>query len=117
MEIDRKRTLRAASFAVVVVMLTAICVGLAAMVAITTQGAKQADGAARAYFYRMAWLSLALLALSVIVLVWVVIHHVSGRLGRKSPHPPTEYVDAWALAGKRFKLEEDEEDSDQQEPT
>lgn len=115
MEIDRQRTLHAASFAVVTVTLTAVCAGLVAMIVITTRGAKEAEGARGHYFYRMAWLSLALLALSIVVLVWMVIHHVSGRLGRKSSRPPTQHVNAWALAGKRFKLEED---SDQhQEPS
>ncbi len=113
MEIDRQSTLHAVSFAIVVVTLIAICAGLAVMIVITTRGAKEAEGAMEHYFYRMAWLSLALLALSIVVLVWVVIHHVSGRLGRKSSRPPTQHVDAWALAGKRFKLEEDSDQQDE----
>ena len=115
MEIDRQGTLHAASFAIVMVTLTAVCAGLVAMLVITIQGAKEAQGATEDYFYHMAWLSLAMLALSIVVLVWMVIHRVSGRLGRRSPRQPTEHVDAWALAGKRFKLEEDADQ--EEEPT
>ena len=117
MEVDRQRTLHAASFAIVVVTLVAICAGLAAMIVITTRGAREAaEGPKESYYYRMAWLSLALLALTVIVFVWVIIHHISGRLARKSPRQTTAHVDAWALAGKRFKLEEDEDSDEEEEP-
>lgn len=112
MEIDPQRTLHAASFAIVVVTLTAVCAGLVAIIVITTQGAKASEGAVKNYFYHMAWLSLAMLALNIIVLVWMVVHRVSRHLGRRSARKATEHVDAWALAGKRFKLEED---SDEQE--
>lgn len=114
MEIERQGTLHAASFAVVMVVLTVVCAGLVAMIVITTQGAKGAVGARKDYFHHMAWLSLALLALNIFVLAWMVIHRVSRRLVRRSPRQTTEHVDAWALAGKRFKLEEDADE--QEEP-
>ena len=113
MEIDRQRTLHAASFAVVMVTLTAVCAGLVAMIVITTKGAKGSEGATKDYFYHMAWLSLAMLALNILVLAWMAIHRVSGRLGRRSARQATEHVDAWALAGKRFKLEEDADQQDE----
>jgi len=112
MEIDRQGTLHAASFTIVTVTLTAVCAGLVAIIVITTQGARESEGAVKDYFYYMAWLSLALLALSIIVLVWMVIHRVSRHIGRRSARKATEHVDAWALAGKRFKLDED---ADEQE--
>lgn len=138
MEIDRQGTLHAVSFVVVIVVLTAVCAGLVTMIVMSTQrareaqvargavgaeeveganktvGAKVPGGAKENYYYHMAWLSLALLALTILVLVWMVIHHVSRRLGRRSPRRTTEHVDAWALAGKRFKLEEDADE--QEEP-
>lgn len=113
MEIDRQRTLHVASFTIVMVTLTAVCAGLVAMIVIATQGAKGTEGVTKNYYYHMAWLSLALLALNVLVLVWMVIHRISGRLGRRSPRQVTEHVDAWAVAGKRFKLEEDPDEQDE----
>lgn len=113
MEIDRQRTLHAASFAIVMVTLTVVCAGLVAMIVITTKGAKGSEGAAKNYFYHMAWLSLAMLALNILVLAWMVIHRVSGHLGRRSPRQTTEHIDAWALAGKRFKLEDDADQQDE----
>ena len=107
MEIDRERTLHAASFAIVMVTLMTVCAGLVAIIVITTQGANESEGPTQTYFYHMAWLSLAMLALNILVLMWMVIHRVSRRMGRRSPRQPTEHIDAWALAGKRFKLEED----------
>ena len=112
MEVDRKYTLQAVSWAIVTVMLVVICAGLVVMLAMTVRGAMRSDGATAQYYGRMAWLSLALLALNVVLLAWVVIHYVSGRLARKSSRRPTKYVDAWAIAGQRFKLDEEAEEQE-----
>ncbi|MBI5724117.1 MAG: hypothetical protein HZA50_09185 [Planctomycetes bacterium] len=67
---------------------------------------------------RMAWLTISLGGLILILLVWMAIRLIKFRfvisIERGSK---TEYQDAWALAGRRFKVEEGGEDrSDQPGP-
>jgi hypothetical protein len=104
MTIQQARRSRTANFVVVVALLGLIVVGLAVLFAATAQGAgKAASPATQKYLVRLAWLSFALLATTLLLLSWVVAHYVLSRL-RPEGHPPTPYVDAWALAGKRLKV-------------
>ena len=46
----------------------------------------------------------------VVVFVWLVVRRVSVRMRqRRRPAEPTPYLDAWALAGQRFKLSPEDE--------
>jgi hypothetical protein len=120
MEIGSERTARSVSFGLVIVGQVAIAAGLVAMLVITIRGAAEIpDPAVRKLLLRLAWLSLVLLLLILLTMVWAVIRHIRYRLGPARPFKPTPYVNAWELAGKRFKLEEDdreEEDSDPWDP-
>jgi hypothetical protein len=107
------------SFVFVVVGLGALSAGLVAMLAITTQGVLSIpDLPTRKLLLRLAWLSLLLLCVTLLLLVWAILRHVRYRLHSGPPWKPSTYVNAWELAGKRFKLEDqnDEGQPDDEAP-
>ena len=114
MAIEPNTTSRSASFVVVIVGLTVICVGLGAMMFITIEAATAVkDQAARKLLARLAWMSLVLLCLALIMTVWVLLRYVRHRMrDTERPPEPSTYVNAWELAGKRFQLNEDNEPED-----
>jgi len=114
MEMRDDTTARSASFGIVVVGLVAISAGLVAMLVITTQAAfRTTDPAARKLLARLAWLSLALLCLAVVMVIWCVLRRIRYHVRSQRLPKSSEYVNAWELAGKRFKLpDEPEDDSD-----
>ena len=66
---------------------------------------------------QLAWLALVLLGLTLVVLLWAIMRFARSRMRFRRGKIHTPYVDAWALAGKRFSLDGDpsEEDEDEQE--
>ncbi len=114
MAIETNITSRSVSFILVIVLLTAICVGQGAMMFITIEAATAAnDQADRNVFARLAWMSLVLLCLSLIMTFWVLLRYVRQRMrDTQPPHEPSKYINAWELAGKRFQLNEDNEPED-----
>jgi hypothetical protein len=135
MELDPGKPARSASFAFVVLGLVAICAGLGAMLYVTTSAAgglsqfglgsagpeaapsassSPASGVGdvvivRKLLLRLAWGSLTLLCVSLVLLVWAILRHIRQALAPTAPLPPSEYVNAWELAGKRFQLPQDED--------
>lgn len=63
------------------------------------------------FLARLAWVSAALMGVTLLVLFWVVIHFILGRAKQVSHHR-TQYVDAWRLAGQRVKPIDDDELND-----
>jgi len=101
------------SLTILAVVLVAIAAGLAGLVALSIGAAgATGDAEARRLFIWMAGLSVALLGLTLVVLFWTAARWVRSRLRRPGTHGPTPYVDAWALAGKRFTLPEEEAEDD-----
>jgi hypothetical protein len=112
MELDPDKPVRSASFAFVVLGLVAICAGLGAMLYVTTTAVGAvADEATRKLLLRLAWGSLTLLCVALVLLVWAVLRHIRHAVAGSPPLPQSQYVNAWELAGKRFQLpEEDDQD-------
>ena len=61
---------------------------------------------------KIAWLAASIISFDAILLLLSLSRFLRSRLTSNSSSKPTEYVDAWAEAGARVKLEDDE-DSDQ----
>jgi len=115
MEIDRRRKFRAVNFTIAVVGLAMIAAGLVVMIVITAGQAGQADQQVRKALARLALLSMALLGLTVVVLVWIVLHNVLERISLRKQQSTTPYVDAWTEAGRRLELtDEDQPDTDEE---
>jgi hypothetical protein len=111
MELDPDKPARSASFAFVVLGLVAICAGLGAMLYVTTTAVVGiTDEPTRKLLLRLAWGSLTLLCVALVLLVWAVLRHIRHAVTGSPPLPPSEYVNAWELAGKRFQLPEEDED-------
>jgi len=116
MEIGPDRTVRSLSFLFVAVGLVLICAGLGAMLFLAVSAAHQAaDLPTKKLLIRMAWISLVLLLLSLLLLVAAAFRHARYRLEAQQPTRPTPHVDAWAEAGRRFKLPDDEPREDRQD--
>ncbi len=106
MAINRPSVFRSIDFAVVVISLVVIGTALGCLVFITTgHAAAEPDPNVRRYLARLSWIALTLLLFVVVVFVWMVVRYVSLRMRQRSKlAEPTTYLDAWTLAGKRFKL-------------
>ena len=103
------------SFGGVAAGLVALAAGLVAMLVITMRAASSmADPAAKKLLVRLAWLSLVLLSLNLLMLLWCILRYIRYRIHMQPPIKPSTYVNAWELAGKRFQLE-DEGDPDEDE--
>jgi hypothetical protein len=99
-----------------VILLILIAAGCAATLTISArEGAALAAGNPhRKIFVRIAVFSTASLGLTMVLLVWAAMRYASNRLAVRGPHVPTEYVNAWAVAGQRLQLDdEDEEDEEE----
>lgn len=64
----------------------------------------------KGYLARLAWVCVVVAAMTAVALIWVVMRFLSFRLTGGDKRTPTEHVDAWKLAGQRFKLTEEDED-------
>jgi membrane protein implicated in regulation of membrane protease activity len=111
MAINRPSTLRSIDFAIAAISLAVIGTSLGCLVFIAIGHASTAsEPAVRRYLLRLAWISLTLLLFVVLVFAWLVVRRVSARMRERRRTPqPTPYLDAWALAGQRFKLSEEDE--------
>lgn len=115
MEKEPLGTLRRINFAVLVIGLTALAGMLGTLLAILTQAAgTTGDPHTRAFLARLAWACAAVLALTLVLLAWVLARYVAYRIGPGRKARRTKYVDAWALAGKRLKPPPEDEDDDQE---
>ena len=108
----RRRTFNAILVATTLVVLA---VGLTVQIGLAGRAvAEVATPAAKAPVRRMAQLALGLLAFDLLALFWLGIRVLTGA--RRSPHGPrrTRYVDAWAEAGQRIQVP-DEDETEQSE--
>ena len=114
MEIDGTRASRLANFIISVVLLTVMVGGLVFLIVAATEAAGNAgvDADTRKYWGRLAYVALILLALVIVVLFWTVVHFVARRNRGRQSHAPTPYVDAWAVAGRRFRLPAERDDAE-----
>lgn len=100
--------------AVLIVALAAIVGGVTYLMLSSLQAAAHvADPLTKRILVRLAWVALLLLALAVILLVWAIMRLIRSRISFRRSHSRAPYVDAWALAGQRVQL--DEEDMPEQE--
>jgi len=117
METEPVKALRRINFLVLIISLGTVAAMLGALLAVLTQAMAGADPSTKTFLARMAWAVLAVLAGTLVLLVWVMTRYIAYRLRPRETRKPTEYVDAWALAGKRFKLQDEpQQDQDEEGP-
>ncbi len=109
MEVTDHQKSEIVSFTILIVSLGAIGLGLAALTFMATRQIEAvSDTEMRRFLARLAWLSFVLLAVTLVVLFWTVTRLLRVPMRSEGPLEATPYVDAWALAGKRFKLDQTE---------
>jgi len=103
------------SLGILILSLTVLACALGILTLLTARAANATDDIeVRRFVGRLAWFSLALLGFTIVLLFWSVVRGFRSRIHQRRGRARTPYVDAWALAGKRFKLEE-HPDEDPQE--
>ena len=103
---DRTRN-QSVSLAILIISLVVLVSGLGVLTLLTARAAGGAeDVLVRRFVGRLAWFSLALLGLTAVLLFWSVVRLFRSRVPPRRGRIRTPYVNAWELAGKRFKLEE-----------
>ena len=113
MEVRRHSTARIVSSVIVTLLLAAMAAGLLYVFLKAADAAAGADERTRADLGRLAWLGMALLSISAVLLFGSLVRTLRFCLRKQAPREPTPYVDAWAEAGRRIKLPDDEEESEQ----
>ncbi len=111
---DMCRRRREMNLALVIAFLVIICFGLGALAALALRGAEAFDNNPdqQRMLARLAWLSVAMLLGTMVLLVWAVMRFARGRVFREDQEarrPKEEHIDAWAEAGRRFQLAPDDE--------
>jgi len=86
-----------------------MCVGLEVLVILSAAKAESASGPERKYFAWASWVALVLGGATFVVLVWVILHRIRTRFRPPSERTHTEHINAWQIAGQRFRLEEGED--------
>jgi hypothetical protein len=113
MEVEKDKVQRSLSFVVLIVGLLVIIAGLGCLAAAAMSEAGHAKGDEhRKGLMHLAWLALVLLLPALGLLVMVVGRRLRQVLIRPAEPRPTPHVDAWAEAGRRFKLPEEEQKGD-----
>jgi len=121
MEVTGSQNTRTLSFTILIAALAAMAGGLAVQTFLVARAVGGSmDDQARSLLAKLAWLSTVLLALAVVLLFWTVARFLRWRVRPEARQGPTQYVDAWSLAGQRFQLKEegnpptdDQKDQDQ----
>lgn len=106
----RPQLIRKVSFAVSTMLLVAMATGLAVLFYVNIDRAGSAtDAEHRRAYARLATVAAALLCVVIVLLAAVVIRAVGRHVGQSRRHGPTQYVDAWSLAGQRIQIPDDED--------
>jgi len=113
-EIERTNRWRTISFVVLIALVTLMVAGCGVMLAILTRAAQEAAASPdlQRVLARLALLSASILGLALILLLWSVMRFVGYRFRVRHERERTPYVNAWAVAGERFQLDEADRDDD-----
>jgi len=105
-EVETRKTKSLVHFILPAASMVLLIAALAVSLMYVLKAADLADTEVKGYFLNVAWILLALMLLAVLMLIWLAIRFVGNYLRLQKRGEKTPYVDAWAEAGKRFKLNE-----------
>lgn len=109
MEMRHSSTARIVSSVVVTLLLAAMAVGLVHVFVKAAAAAADADEKTRAALGRLAWVGMALVGMSAVLLLWSLARTLRLCLPRRTRSEPTPYVNAWAEAGRRIRAPDEDE--------
>ncbi len=100
-------------YGIAVLILAALTGALAGGVFLASRLASNGAPEDRGVYVRLAWVCVAALGITLVLLVWTLAR-LAGRAVGSRPRPaPTEYINAWKLSSQRMQLPEDPEDHDE----
>ena len=116
---NSQRTSRAGEYTVLTVGLGVMEVILAWLIVVVTREIATASDDARSALIDLSKIGLVALCVNTLLIFWVFLRSLRAvfRSGKNSKPAESTYVDAWALAGKRLKLDEDDETETEDEDT
>jgi hypothetical protein len=97
-------------FLTLCVALLAMSVILGILAYLTADQAAAIPEPDRSNLAKLSIVCMALLVVTVVAFLWMVLRFAARALLNVPKLPPAEHVDPWALAGKRFKLSEEDEE-------
>ena len=98
------RYVRATSFAILLISLVTLIGFLSGLIYVLFGRVASAEPMQREYLVHVAWLSGAVLILSVIILIGVVVHYLGHRITQEpEKSEPPAYFDAWSESARRLK--------------
>jgi hypothetical protein len=100
MEVKPPSSRQKMGLAALIVCLVLVAAGMGVLLYVTLHSVDQVKSYQRPGMIRLAWVTLLVLAVVLVLLLWALIRIIALRL-RPQPHEQTPYVDAWALAGRR----------------
>ncbi len=96
--------IRATSFAILVISLVTVIGFLGGLIYVLFDRIALAEPGQREYLVQVAWLTGAVVILSVIILIGVVVHYLAHRITqRPEKSEPPAYFDAWSESARRLK--------------
>ena len=110
--IDDRRP-RGRYYLLVMVALGFMCVGLGVVMVLSLRcaGAVKDNPDLRRTLTQLAWTSLVLMVGTSILLVWALIRVLGQRVTKPLLRgPKAERIDAWAEAGRRFEVDDEDDD-------
>ncbi len=118
MEIGQPNRIQVFKYASLAVVLAVLAIGLGVVVVCAARKVPGAGQAEQTYWYYLAWTSLVLLGIVLLVLIWPIARILTLRTARSGDKHKTHYVNAWSLSGRRFQLDESDRDEgdDPREP-
>jgi hypothetical protein len=114
--LDPQRPSQWAKFLVLLLFLAAMAAGLGTLLGVILShygrlpaATEEAAKAERQGVVRLALICAVLLALTLIVMFWMIVRFVGSWFQAPLERSSTEHVDAWRLAGSRLKIPEDDD--------
>ncbi len=98
--------MRATNFAILIIAMVVWIMVLAGVLYLVLTAVQRGQGQ-REYMLGLAYLTMGVLAFSLILLIGIIAHHAASRLKQPTEQfKPTKYENAWTEAGRRLKPED-----------
>ena len=111
-EMTSHRRLRRVTFVLSASILLGLILFVSAVLVVSLRQAGQETDARQEGWVRLALLSVGILGVLLVVLVAIVSRRLAGAVSRRRRLEPTEHLDAWAVAGRRFRLPPEQGDAE-----
>lgn len=106
MEVETQRTVKRIHYTILIFFLVGVSLGLLGVIGITTTTYLEENEKTRDRLFYIAWVAAATLAVTLVMLGWIIMRWIRFRMQPVVKPSKTHYVDAWSEAGKRIPVPE-----------